>query len=1094
MSQFPWSPKQQAAIDAMDTNVLVSASAGAGKTTVLIGRLLKRMQVDRISLDEVIAMTFTELAATEMRKRLAKRLSEEFDQTQDPHLERQLSLLPSAHISTIHAFCLNLIENYGYVIHLDPKQSQTVLDEASASLLRDSAFKEGLKEMMSLDEQALLELSLHFDRKPENSSQLKVAVEALLSKLSTLKDPQGWIEKSLAQHSALSHQALSADLKAYFELFYHWKIQDIQNKLTFALEFTQNNTEYQTMLSSSGKVETNLVAYEETLTHGYKLIDAFKKLDLKAFNYEVIQKEIADVHHSLGFRKVPKASDVKAVKKVWDEAEKAYFKLTDLAFEEKDWFKDHSILLSRMKTLSELALRVKAKYQALKDDAKVIDFNDMEHLAIRILKDPDHKIAYRFKAKIKEIMVDEFQDTNELQNELVELLSNGKNIFRVGDVKQSIYRFRNAQPQLMMKLMKQEDEHHRVLYLDENYRSKQSIVDFNNVLFDQLMNFESLGSQYSQNDSVKTGSPKQIGGDSVEIHFLEKLEAMSEEDVRGDEEERDEGEDDKPKITLESDAYARPKVMHIINTLLAMKHKKDSLYPNYKDYVVLVRSNLEKALLKEQFEKAHIPHHISTKSGFFNANSVQDVLLMLNFVVNPYDDLNLVGLLLSKFVGLDENELASLRLNKEGSYLNTLKKVKPHLYEELMAFRAEYQEKTLSELIWGVYGFKDYYQTQIGLQDCVNLDFLYEKALRYTQDFVSISEFVERIKHLDDSESSEAIPFTEEDDVVRVMTIHQSKGLEFKVVFYFTRLQGSIADNKTVLLMDSDLGFALKTLDLNHYSTRVNPIRLAIEMKNTVDDILEQVRLMYVALTRAESKLIIVDSAPLYEDPLSDVSLLNAMGSTRMLNACMSVLLDKTQTDLKRLENPTQFGKLDPELQIQSQLKIVDKKHTVIEFKTPSSTHPKSKEIRLNFSQEKGTVHGTEIHKLFENLPKTKWTKDLVLSYKEDISTDDLEAMTVYSNSSIYEAMRKGKITHEYAFFALFDTEVLHGYMDCVSICEDVIYLIDYKTDHLESTDLFVELYADQILAYKKVLERQHQKPVKAYLYSLVFKTFIEVI
>jgi len=724
----------------------------------------------------------------------------------------------------------------------------------------------------------------------------------------------------------------------------------------------------------------------------------------------------------------------------------------------------------------------------------------MEHYAIEILKEPNFKIADQFKAQLKEIMVDEFQDTNELQNELVELLSNGHNIFRVGDVKQSIYRFRNAQPSLMQNLMQKQDETHQVLYLDENYRSQESIVDFNNVLFDQLMNVPLLESRYSPQDFVKIGRHSQKGGEQVEVHYLKAMD----EDVCEENGNEDNG-DVSESIDLdastfnpqfEKDDSARPKVMHIVNTILEMMHQKDSLYPNYKDYVVLVRSNLEKALLKEQFEKAHIPHHISTKSGFFNAPSIQDVLLVLNFLVNPYDDLNFVGLLLSKFVGLTENQVSTLTIEaSKGSYYSRLQAVYPDVYLKLETFKQSTRSMTLIETLRLIYRLNDYYEKQCSMAQRVNLDYLFEKAGQYTRQSVSLTQFVLRIKHMDDSESSEAIPFTEEDNVVRVMTIHQSKGLEFKVVFFFTRLLGSVADNKAALLSDSELGFMLKTIQLPQYHTRTNPVRLALEMKNTMDDVQEQVRLMYVALTRAEKKLIIVDSEPVVRSTLNIANLLNAMGSTRLLYAALQPLLEKSLAQVKTPLNPNGFFKLEEEVAIQKSLNITIKDNPSIEFKTPSSTHVSFTQVHLNFNTDTGTNHGTLMHALFENLPRSGWTQEMIKALMPKITEQDVQSVLAFEQDPIYQAMLKGQIKREFAFHSLKNNIVLHGYMDLISVCEDTVYLVDYKTDRVNDPNDLVEAYREQLLGYADVLGRMYPShKIYTYAYSIVHEKFVSIV
>ncbi len=1091
---FTWSPKQAAAIQALNTNVLVSASAGAGKTAVLIGRLMKRLEIDRISLDEVVAITFTELAASEMRKRLAENLNTRLSQLEEgelkAHLTRQLSLLPSAYITTIHAFCLKIIENYSYVSGIDPNQVKNVLDEPSKKRLWDKAFSLAYKQMILSDESGMKELAWHFDLGLSSNFNLKEAVEKLKNKLNTLEDQDAWIKMSLDCGDITSYADLNGQHKTYFDLMYKWYIDNFIYRQKAILK-TVHNQDYIDFIESGKRAKGDsanrlkFLAQEECRQ---SFIHELEHLTID-FNYEKYQKCIAKMAIVCEFKGPPQTSNYEVIGHQWDAYKKAYNRLTELNFEESDWFSDMSLLKSRLKTLIDLTQLSMEFYKTLKSEALAIDFDDMEHLAIEILKNEQFKINYVFKEKIKEIMVDEFQDTNEVQNQIVELISSGSNVFRVGDVKQSIYRFRNAQPQLMQGLMRNSDDNNQVLFLDENYRSKESIVVFNNEIFKQLMDFPNLGSFFHASDTVKIGTDKQAGGEAIEIHFLAKQEDS--EESFDDSDEVIDTEDS--SASKQVDPNAKLHVIHMVNTIEKMR--EETSFNNYRDYVVLVRSNAEKEYLQDLFEKANIPHHISAKTGFFNAPAVQDVLLMIKAILNPYDDLNFVGLCLSQFIELSDRDLAQMALVKGNRfYVQVLKELYPEKYQELMFFINQVRSSDLLTVIKSIFAYNQYYDDFCDLQARANLDLLFEKALLYRDQAMSLSEFVSQITSVEDTESTEAIPFTTEDDVVRVMTIHQSKGLEFPVVLYWSRLSASVKDNDAALLADSELGFMLKTIQFPKLGTRKNPVRLALEMKTRRDDILEQVRLIYVALTRAVDKLIIIDQTPKFNIPLEDSVILDGWGSTYLIQAAVHASLGKVKVEYVHEIIDQSYVFNQKKIKEKKNFEYSVKERSSIEFKTPSSTHPQMSEVHLNFNQNKGTVHGTEIHKLFEDLPLTDWTKPLLLEYKADLSESDQEAFMTYYQSDIYQAMLKGEIKHEYAFHALLDNIVMHGYMDCIAVCEKSVYCIDYKTDGIDEELTFIELYHEQIENYMTVLQRQYpDKKVKGYLYSLHLKKFIEI-
>lgn len=1101
MSTFAPNPNQELAINALGKNVLVSASAGAGKTTVLINRLIKRMEVDRVSVDRIMAVTFTELAAKEMRKRLEKKLLERIAQTNDEFLKQQVAILPSAAITTIHGFCLDLLKKYAYVLGFDPQRAENVIDETQKAKLMDEAFELAINEFSKHDLETAEQLVFYFSSRPENVEALKDNVFKLAGKLKTVVDPQAWLDRSIHAYDATTIATLDSELKKYVRLHFVWKIENLINLMELALRRTAENPEFLALLQKESdikKMDDYIVSANARLT---KLHEMRPLADRLAY-VELREKFIA-FSDEKALNPPKYSTDPSACKAItkYNESVKAF--RADL-FEEAAWALDYQALKPIAIGLAKLTQRFAVHYEELKAKAKVIDFDDMEQFTLQILRDDQFKVVDDLKAHFKEILVDEFQDTNFIQNAIVELLSNGSNVFRVGDVKQSIYRFRNAQPELMQGMKSVEDETHEVLYLTHNYRSTPTLVTFNNVLFDRLMNFNELDSAYSANDNVEAGLKPLPSDTPVEFHFIEKDDKTSvpsddgnDMDESSVDELQDEERETKPDQPwdpyAEAEVEAHPKAVHIANTILKMR--QETQFKNFKDYVVLVRSNAIKAQLKAVFEEANIPHHISVKSGFYNSDAVQDALLLMNFLVNPYDNINLTGLLLSAFIGMTNDDLARLKLAtpKYGSFWDSLAEFAPNVRECLSTFSATVRDANLVDTLRAIYRFNGYYDQACTLQQRANLDYLMEKAQHYAKQNTSRIEFVWLVKTIDDEESSEAIPFTEEDDVVRVMTIHQSKGLEFKVVFFWSQGQTSIKDNQEALLIDSRLGFSLKSLSFPYRYTRKNPIRLAMEMKTIRDDVQEQVRLLYVALTRAEDRLIIVDLKPGHGVAnLHYTTILNSLGPT---NWMLAALKDEHPTFIRKeiLVDGT-LNKAELPVSAPEALITVPKPQQTIVFKAPSATHKSFAHFKLNFDPSVGTNHGTMMHELFERLPITGVTQEMIVGLLPEIAEKDIQAVLAFYADPVITRVQEAQWIHEFPFYALIDQEVWHGYMDLVIISETDITLIDYKTDRVEDPQLLVELYQDQLQAYVRVLRQMHpDKPVKAYLYSLKFSTFIAI-
>lgn len=1091
-AKFTPSPKQQAAIDALGTNVLVSASAGAGKTTVLINRLIKRMEVDRVSVSEILAVTFTELAAKEMRKRLEKSLNERFEETGNAFLNEQISLLPSAQITTIHGFCLELLKKYAYVVDFDPERAQNVLDETQKTELMDEAFAWVIENTPADKFNDLQRLAAYFSSRPEELSDLKKNVIRLAGKLQTIVDPEAWIKRSLKAYDATSFSTLDKSLKHYAKLNYVWKMDNLINLAQQSLRMIQTNETYLALLTRKNddvKLEeyyAEVNALIAMLEHARAMA---KELDYSGFRDLIITFKEGSLLSPPLVSKDDRVSA--AVNKIKDD----YNALIHELFDEQDWFEDHQTLKPIVSSLAELTQSFLEAYAKLKKQHKVIDFDDMEHFALEILRNEKFNVKADLQAHYQEILVDEFQDTNFVQNEIVELLSNGHNVFRVGDVKQSIYRFRNAQPEMMQRMKLVENDNNQVLYLTENYRSTKTIVDFNNVLFERLMNLEELDSAYTKDDEVEAGRKGSVDTMArVEFHDLEPsddstINLIDPETivVSGDEENGDVTPVGEP---LED---VQPKAVHIANLIEEMR--KTTPFTKYKDYVVLVRSNTIKEQIKSVFEKARIPHHISVKSGFFNSDAVQDVLLLFRYLIDPSDNINFTGLLLSEFIGYSEDKLARLKLGSEkGEALSeALFRVDPDLSHKLESFRSNLAQADLSETLRAIYAFNDYYETACTIQQRANLDLLYEKAQLYAKQNTSRIQFLVLISQVTEEDSSEAIPYTDEDDVVRVMTIHASKGLEFKVVFYWSQGKSAIQDLKEYLLIDSELGFSLKSLNGAKRFVRTNPIRMAMEMKTIRDDVQEQVRLLYVALTRAEERLIIVDKTPKNTfTNLHYTNILNALGPTTWMNAALT---QHPTFVRKPLPGPNKLLMHNPPLNEEVPLITTPKSTTEIIFKTPSSTHKAFTHFKLNFDQSIGANHGTLIHELFEKLPHTNVTETMIRELQPDIAQKDVEAVLTFYDHKITKHCATGDIRHEFPFYALIGQDVLHGYMDMVAFTDEDTILIDFKTDRVDNSTVLLELYTDQLKDYVKVLSQMRpDKPVKAYLYSLALKDFIEVL
>ncbi|MEI7668067.1 MAG: UvrD-helicase domain-containing protein, partial [Erysipelotrichaceae bacterium] len=496
------SPQQIEAKVLLGKNILLSASAGAGKTTVLINRLMKRIVDDKVNVDQIIAMTFTELAAGEMKKRLSKRLYEAFSLNPDPRLYQQIALLPSSKISTIHSFCLTLIKDYAYVLGINTKRANSILDPANASVYKLQALTRVLDEFYQAQPDGFIELLNYFKSNPENDENLRSTILDLASKLDAKSNPIEWLNNAvLAYQNVLSINTLDKTYRDAFFEYLDYKVRLLEDAF---ISFKRS------VLAT----EDNLERFK--LDQFSNIIDSAKKA-IKAKDYTQYlnnwDKLNECTYKSMSLKSTTTVSD----RDIFFDALNSAL---SFCFKEERFIKDLNYIAKQVNVLKDMTLSYMKYYEDFKKIKEVLDFSDMEKMALTILKNEEFKISDYFKKTYKEVLIDEFQDTNDVQNEIINLISNGTNTFRVGDVKQSIYRFRNAKPQLMLDMMHNPSASDKVLYLSQNYRSSESIINFNNTLFNRLMNVDQSQSEYSDKDMVGCGKLENIGGLPVEIHLI----------------------------------------------------------------------------------------------------------------------------------------------------------------------------------------------------------------------------------------------------------------------------------------------------------------------------------------------------------------------------------------------------------------------------------------------------------------------------------------------------------------------------------------------------------------------------------------------
>ncbi len=643
-------PNQQKAVMASGCDILVSASAGAGKTRVLVERLIKRCTQDHVGMDEVLALTFTAAAAAEMKNRTASRLqqilAEETDPAEQEWLKKQMILLSAADITTIDAFCLNVIGKYSSMIGLDPAVCANVLDEAAAQAFRDKAFRESLARFAETDRALLAGTLESFSGRSEDTTALYDAVTDIISHAQNAPDPARWLENVKASFTPVTRLAqLPEPVKNGFfaELTLHFTT--IRRHLDRMLIYAADSEKLMKKMADLKAVSVRL--------------DNCRKY-LEAQDYDLFREAFTAFGEQFS---TPADSKAAIYTNERNALAGAGAKLAGILYDSAVYVKDHNEVCDTVRLLCDLARMTMDRFRQLKTENCSMDFTDMERYAWDILNAYDGYTADLYRKRLKEVMVDEFQDTSLLQNEIIKKVARPGTIFRVGDVKQSIYRFRQAKPSLMRSLAADEDTLR--ITLEHNYRSTDVIVRFCNRLFTKLMNTDSGEDSYSEQDIVSVGTEQQKDPAAEPVRFVILPGAAAADD-----------EEEVPE-------NKRIKAMWIAAEIQRQVNEKGR---DWKDFVILVRSHKDKGIIRSVFEQYGIPYDIDTREGFYSSPLCAVIRSMLEWMRDPGNALAALAVLTSPFCSFDDETLARLK-TEHGSVLKGIRSEYPGIPAEMDLLR-----------------------------------------------------------------------------------------------------------------------------------------------------------------------------------------------------------------------------------------------------------------------------------------------------------------------------------------------------------------------------------------------------------------------
>ena len=884
-----WTPEQESAImSPKDSNLgaqtlLVAAAAGSGKTAVLVERIITRLKdmENPLSVQELMVVTFTKAAAAEMSARIGVALAKAMESTDDKalqaRLERQLNLLPSAHISTLHSFCQWVIRSYFYKLDIPP--TARIGNEAEMALLKQEVLENLLKEAYEHNTYGIFDLSDFFsDDKSDAGLQDKVL--SLYEFAMSQSNPDGWMRHAVESYKAAQEQdlrdtlwgrAMWDDQQAEIDRIAN-RIEQMEPLLESPVGPKKWDKVYQEQLAALAQLKGAQTWSD--MVDVCRNLDTFTKASFtslgKALEKGEVDGALADEFKSLGSQNKDSLKGMK----------NGLFHIDESVLQQQ--FKDQYPLIHN---LVELTIAFHKAYDEAKKEQGIMDFSDLEHLCLALLVEPGteddpqpSEVALELQDTFKEIMVDEYQDTNGVQETIINLISHIDNRFYVGDVKQAIYSFRMADSSLFMHKYNtyglENDAVERRIDLAKNFRSHENILTTTNFIFYQIMTQEAAELDYGEKESLIPGrivedAPSDWVGGAVELHLLDTSDTNRSDETDGDSETAgDEPENNERELDF---------IIQKIKELHASKKQVQNADGSFRkiqwrDFAVLRRSLAgwgTRAVAA--MRQAGIPAVVNERDGYFEAQEIQLLLSLLQIIDNPEQDLPMAAVLHSGLIGLVANELGALRLTGDGSLWSVMPLYAEQAQDErLLQFIVHIERwRTLSrrhgvaDLLWDIYETLDYVNyvgaMPNGLVRRANVMALYERAKGFeSSGFRGLFRFLRFVESLRDSNQDMAVAnvVTEADDVVRLMTIHKSKGLEFPVVFLSgVQKKFNTMDFNSPLLVDKNSGIGLK----GYYpDIRVSyPSMPWLYCKSIKSDAMkaEEQRILYVALTRARDKL-----------------------------------------------------------------------------------------------------------------------------------------------------------------------------------------------------------------------------------------------
>ena len=840
---------------------------------MLVERIINKVIEENVDIDKILVVTFTNAAASEMRERILDAIYKKLEENPDDvKLQRQLTLLNKASICTIHSFCLDVIRNNFYEI--DASANFRIGDTAEVEMLKNDALEEIFEQKYMENDSGFIKLiETYTDYRGDE--KLQELILGIYKYIQSNPFPEKWLNQKVEDFNIETSK-------------------DFSNTIWGKVIIENIKSQIETMILKLENTKNNTLKYIELEKFSMTLEEDIQNLkSIKFDTWDLLYETMNSVIWSKWPVDKKVTIDLKnEAKEIRDKIKKDFSNIV-IKYKSEEANEDILDMYYILNELRKLILDFSNKYVELKKEKNIIDFNDIEHLALKILVNEEEKstdVAKKYQDKFEEILIDEYQDSNLVQEKILTSISRGNNIFMVGDVKQSIYKFRQARPELFLDKYNtyslkdglSKNSPGLKIQLFKNFRSRENVLDVTNLVFENIMS-EKLGNvEYKEEEYLNYGANYPIEEtikDLSEIAEINIIDLKEEEEENEYEEENNEESLEHIENSVLEAKFVANKIKNLVNSDYQVFDKKvgyRKIQP--KDICVLLRATSVLApIYEKEIAELDLPVFSDSSNTYLESMEVETVMSLLKIIDNPMQDIPLVTVLRSNIFGFTDNDLIEIRLCDKKclfyeamlkariSVNNELRKKINNAIDKINEWKSEEKYIPLNELIWKIYletGFLNYVTLlPNGNLRQANLKMLFEKAKEYEKasfkGLFNFINFIDKVKTSSGDLSSAKI-IGENDNVIRIMSIHKSKGLEFPVVFLSsTGKKFNMRDLNSPILVHQDIGLGPQYIDSERkieYSTLAKEAIRIVSKKETIS---EEMRVLYVALTRAKEKLVI---------------------------------------------------------------------------------------------------------------------------------------------------------------------------------------------------------------------------------------------